>query len=257
MEQLNQILQLPERSLVNKKITKAFFKRNFDLTLTERKLLDDATNIIQIEWLASLKPDQINISGYKDNQTIIEEVQVISVLTNENEFEKNKQRIIDFIQKFIPYHILLCVYNQKEFVINTCDKKINLNDSNRRTIEKYYTTETILWEEISDKQKAFMDSLSFENLDKHSLKTLNDSYLKSITALHAAKHTGEFSDRQIERSKKDVEDLERINKLESEILQLQNQAKKETQLNTQVQINAEVQYRRKEIEIIKQNLTTI
>ena len=67
MESLNQILQLPERCLVNKKITKAFFKRNFDLTLTERKLLDDSAIIIQIDWIASLKPNQINIEGFNNN----------------------------------------------------------------------------------------------------------------------------------------------------------------------------------------------
>ncbi|MES2394860.1 MAG: DUF4391 domain-containing protein [Bacteroidota bacterium] len=254
MEKLNQILQLPERCLVSKKITKTFFKRNFDLTLSEKKLLEDSSAIIKIDWLSSLKPNQVNIEGYTDSQIIFEEIQVISVLTNENDFEKNKQKIIDLVQKFIPYHILLCVYNANEFVLNTCNKRISLNDYNKRTIEKSFITETISIIEPTDKQQAFLTSLAFENLDKHNLKSLYDSYSQCITALQTAKLTGEFIRRPIEQSKQDVGILDRINKLESEILLLQNQANKETQLNTQVKINAEVQFRRKEIEGLKHKL---
>lgn len=254
MEKLNQILQLPERCLVSKKITKTFFKRNFDLTLSEKKILEDASAIIKIDWLASLKPNQVNIEGYADSQIIFEEVQVISVLTNENDFEKNKHKIIDLVQKFIPYHILLCVYNANEFVLNTCNKRISLNDYNKRTIEKSFISESISIIEPTDKQQAFLTSLAFENLDKQNLKSLYDSYSQCIIALQTAKLTGEFINRPIEQSKQDVEILERITKLESEILLLQNQAKKETQLNTQVKINSEVQFRRKEIESLKHKL---
>lgn len=254
MEQLYQILQLPERCLVNKKITKAFFKRNFDLTLSEKKLLEDSSSILQIDWLASLKPNQVNIESFADNQIVFEEVQIISVLINEIDFEKTKQKVIDFIQKFIPYHILLCVYTAKEFALNTCYKKVNLNDSSKRTIEKSFITETISLMEPTDKQQAFLTSMAFENLDKHNLKTLYESYSANITSLKTAEFTGAFVNRPIERSKQDVLQIEEISKLEKEIIVLQNQAIKETQLNVQVKINAEVQSRRVEIVKIKKAL---
>jgi hypothetical protein len=254
VEQLTQLLQLPERCMVNKKITKAFFKRNFDLVLSEKKLLEDSSAFIQIDWLASLKSEQINIEGYNDQQVIFEEVQVISVLSSEKDFERTSQKTIDLVQKFIPYHILLVVFNSKEFVLNTCNKRVSFNDSNKRTIEKKFVTEPILLTNPTNEQQAFLASLSFGNLDKHNLKTLYDSYSQSITALQTSKLTGKYTNRPIERSKLDVEFLERINKLENEILVLQGQAKKETQLNLQVQINTEVQSRRKEIELIKVKL---
>lgn len=244
MELLNQILQLPERSLVNKKITKAFFKRNFDLTLSERKFIDDAAIILQIEWLASLKPEQINIPGYNAEQTIFDEIQIISVQTSDIDFDKNKSKIIEFIQKYIPYHLFLGAYNNKEFILNVSSKRINLNDSSKRTIEKSLTTENISVSEQNEKQKIFLSSLTFSNLDKDNLKTVYDSYSQCITALQTAQLTGTYSNRPIERSKQDIDNLEKIKKLESEIVTLQLNAKKETQLNTQVQINAEVHYRR-------------
>lgn len=254
MNQLNQILQLPERSLVNRKITKAFFKRNFDLTLSERKLLDDASLVQQIDWIASLKPEQVNVVAYLDSSSTFEEVQIVSVLTSEDEFEKVHQKLVDLIQKYLPYHVLLCVYNKNSFVINVCNKRISLKDSNERTTEKSLTTEVFAIIDLTDTQKNFLSNLVFERVDKTNLKTLYESYFKAVTALKAASITGEYSNRPIERSKQDLEGLELIKKFETEIISLQNQARKETQLNLQVKINTEVQYRRKEIETIKEKL---
>ena len=40
----NQILNIPERCLLNKRLTKAFFLKNFDLSGTEKKLLNSIIN---------------------------------------------------------------------------------------------------------------------------------------------------------------------------------------------------------------------
>jgi len=250
MEHILQILQLPERCLVKKKITKAFFKRNFDMSLGERKTLDDASVILQIEWLASLKPEQINIPSHSNAQEVYEEIQVIAVQCGDLNFEKATVKIIDLIQKYIPYHILLFLHCSSGFIVNVASKKISLNDSNKRTIEKSFTSEFIPYSETLPNQTMFVSSLAFSNVSKLDLKTVFESYSKSITLLHTAQVTGEFADRPIERSKVDVNYLERIKKLETEIFALQNQAKKETQLSTQIQINTEVQNKRTEIETI-------
>jgi len=233
--------------MVNKKITKAFFKRNFELTTAEKKLLDDFTIIIQIDWLASVKPENSNIIAYTYEQVIYEEVVIISVQTSDDNFDKNKQKIAELIQKYIPYNILLCIYNNKFFVLNTCDKRINQNDATKRTIEKYYFTENISITKPIEKQKSFIKSLAFSELDKQNLKTFYDSYTSRIIALQAAVLTGIFTIRKNERSKQDVQHLENITQLQSEILTLQNQAIKETQLKIQVQLNTEIQKKRKEI----------
>jgi hypothetical protein len=254
LDRLNQILKFPERSSVNKKITKSFFKKNFDLTAADRKLLEGNSLISQIDWLYSLKPDNVNIKGYSNDRTSFEEIQVIAIFTSDVVLENNKQKIIEFVQKFIPYHILLVVYNEKEFVFNTCDKLINQNDISKRTIVKSFDSEIISINELTEKQQAFIGSLAFENLDKDNLKTLYESFSKSIISLQAANFTGEFINRPIERSKQDILDLDTIAKLEGEIILLQNQANKEFELSAQIKINTEVQFRRKELDKLKRKL---
>jgi hypothetical protein len=252
---LANILQLPDRSLVNKRLTKVFFKRNFDLVLSEKKLLEDTSFIVQMDWLASLKPEQINVNAYKDLNLTFEEIQVITIQVNEEKLNKQSNKLIELIQKLIPYHLLLCVYNDDELVLSTAYKSINQNDSSKRVVNSSQVTEAINFKGPSENQLAFFESLVFDRLLKNDLKTLYESYFSAISALNISTVTGFYETRNVERSKDDVESLITINLLESEIIALQNQAKKETQLSTQVQINSKVQLIKKKLETLKMNLT--
>jgi hypothetical protein len=240
---------------VNKKITKAFFKRNFDLTSAEKTLLDDFNAISAIDWLASVSPANSNINPYKDEQYLFEEVQIITVHTSEPDFEKNHPRITDLIQKYIPYPILIFIVNDHVFVLNACDKKINQNDPSRRTIEKKYSTEPIGQPETSERQQSFLNSLAFSELDKTNLKTFYDSYIQRMIALQAAELRGVFTPRTKDRTQSDMEKLEKIEALQKEIQVLQSQAKKETQLNLRIVLNTQIQEKRKLIEQLKALIT--
>jgi hypothetical protein len=255
MDALNTILQIPERSLVNKKITKAFFKRNFDLTSTEKALLDDSNAISGIDWLASVSPSNSNINPYKDEQYLFEEVQIIVVHTSGSDFERNHQRIADLIQKNIPYPILLCIRQDGVLVLNVCDKKVNQNDSNRRIVEKKYTSESIDLQDATERQRSFLNSIAFSELDKTNLKTYYDSYIQRMIALQAAEVSGVFTPRTKERAQSDIKKLEKIETLQKEIQVLQNEAKRESQLNQRILLNTEIQNRRKLIEQLKALIT--
>jgi hypothetical protein len=143
LNNLTNILQLPESCIVNTKLTKAFFKRNFDLTLSDRKLLDDFSIVVTLDLLASIKTTNSNISSYSEDLMRYVEVLVIAVQTSNEEFEKSKIKIAELIQKYIPYPILLCVYCDNQYILNTADKRINRNEANKRTVEKSYYSENI------------------------------------------------------------------------------------------------------------------
>lgn len=247
LTQLTEILQLPESCIVSSKLTKAFFKRNFELSVAERKLLDDPSAVIQMDLLASIKTANCNIQSCSDEQMQFVEVLVIAAQTSEPDFDKNKQKITDLIQKFIPYPILLCIYCETWLVFNTCDKRINRNEANKRTVEQSYFTETISRTGPNEKQKEFLNSLAFAGMDKQNLKTLFDSYTSRIIALQTAELTGNFTVHNNEHSKQDVQRLENIVRLESEIITLLNQAKKELQLNIQVDLNNRILGKKAEI----------
>jgi hypothetical protein len=251
---IQNILDLPESCLVNMKITKAFFKRNFELTKAERTLLDDFSVVVNIDWIATVNPDNSNVPAFNSNTSTFEEIQIISIKTNQEGLELNNTRIIDLIQKYIPYHVFLITYSDTLTVWNTCLKRINENDNTKRVIEKCLTTEIIDINNLTENQKAFFNGVSFSQIDKTNLNTLYQSYIQQVVALNASILRGEFITRPVERTKQDVIYIEQIANLEKDIVTLTNLAKRETQLSKQVVFNTQIQHKRKKIENLKQLL---
>ena len=237
MEQLNNILQLPPKSLLNKKLTKAFFKRNFPLTLTERKLLDDAGIIQQMELVASIKPNNSNIAAYADETYIFEEIEIITIKLECGTAAKNGHKVIDLIQKYIPYPILLILYDTTGFLYNTASKRVNLKENGKRTIETCLTTPWMQLDHLTSYQQLFLQQCAFEWLDKQNLQTCYQSYETNIASLQVAAITGIFTTRPIERAKADVLKMEALKRLEMEVAIIKKKAATETQLNTQVTLN--------------------
>jgi len=247
----NDIFQFPNRCLLNKRLTKVFFTKNFDLTSSEKKILN--THVSKMEWIASVKPSNSNIPNYKDNIYLFEEIQLMSCSLS-SDSDKIVKTIIDLFQKYIPYQIILIIENETQWVLSTCDKRINKNDVSKRTIENHFTSSPI---EKSDENKTnieFLETLSFSQLNKTNLKTVYQSFTDSIIQLKSSDLTGVFNGSRRDRSKEDLEHLLRIETIQTELISLKSQLKKETQLNSRVSINMEIQRRKQDIENIKNTL---
>lgn len=250
----NKILNIPERSLLNKKLTKAFFLRNFELSATEKKVLNTISNM---DWLASIKPTNSNIPSFKDEQYIFEEVQVMVCTLPENSLKNDIEKCTSLFQKHIPYPILLIIETNDDFVVTACDKRINQNDTSKRTIEAYINSPIISKLYKNELIESFYRALDFDTLDKTNLQTLYKNYSNAIVQFHTALVTGTFAKRSTTRTEEDLKHLENIEKIEKEIITLSNQIKKESQLNTRVSLNVEIQKKRNEIEKIKTLLNTL
>lgn len=256
LNNLTNILQLPGSCIVNTKLTKTFFKRNFDLTLSERKVLDGFSTVVSLDLLASIKTANSNIRSFSDDLMQYIEILFIAVQTSNEEFEKSKIKIAELVQKFIPYPILLCVYSDNKFMLNTCDKRINRNDTNKRTIVRSFYSPVISIDTNNESHQSFLKSLSFSELEKQNLKTLYEDYTRRIIALQRANETTSgFQIRKTEQSKQDVLYLEEISRIQTEIVFLQNLIKKETQLNNQIEINNLLLLKRKQIKGLQHKLT--
>lgn len=254
IEQLIDIFKIPERCLVKKKLTKAFFKRNFDLTLSEKGLLDDFSIVVGMDWIASISPFNSNIpSVYIENRTY-EEIQVIALQTTVESFDRYKTRLIDLVQKYIPYHVVMIVYDSERFVINVYEKTVNANDANKRVLEAKYTTESISLGNLRLNQATFIESLELAQLNKANLATLFQSYIQNIVALQASDIKGDFTAQDISKTEQDVQVLAQIAQLKKDIEKLMKMAQKEPQLNNRVKINQQIQFKRNQINTFENSI---
>jgi len=249
----NQILNIPDRCLLNKRLTKAFFLKNFQLSVVEKKLLN--TNIEQMEWLASIKPSNSNINSIKNTDIAFEEIQVIICTIPIKDFNVNAEKIAILFQKYIPYQLMVIIENDNEFIVNTCDKRINQNDSSKRTIEHHYFTSSLSKLYKNDIIESFFNSLDYSELNKTNLETMYKSYVRAVIQFQTAMVTGKFEKRNQFRSEKDMIDLQVIESIENDIISLKSQLKKESQMNGKVELNIEIQNKRNKIKLIKSKLS--
>jgi hypothetical protein len=210
-----------------------------------------------MEWMASIKPLISNIPEYRDDNYVFEEVQFMICTLTENNLSEFSDKCISLFQKFIPYQIVLIVEDDHGFILNTCDKRINLNDKSKRTIERQISSPVVSKIYTNEITSSFMDSLDFSKQDKISLQRLYKGYMNSIIQFQSSFITGSFNKRTEQRTEEDLKLLELMNTIEKEIIRLTNQLKKETQMNSKVSVNMKIQKLRNEIENIKIKLTTI
>jgi hypothetical protein len=251
----NSIFNIPERSILDKKLTKAFFLKNFDLSAVEKKLLNNS--IQSMDWLASIKPTIANIATVVNSNYAYEEIQIFVCTVGDNQLNELADKCIVLMQKYIPYQMLVIIEDATHFVINASDKRINLNDISKRTIESYSTTKTLSKLHKNEITSSFFGALDFSKLDKTNMETVYKSYIQAIVQFQTASITGSFNKRSHSRTEEDMMLLANIETIEKEIVRLSNQIKKETQLNNRVYLNIEIQNQRKEIENIKNKLGTL
>ena len=249
------ILNLPERSLLQKKLTKAFFLKNFDLSATEKKVLN--SSIVQMEWLASLKPSNCNVYSVINDVVTYEEVQIMICNVGNEKVDEVATSCFQLFQKHIPYNMLVIVENDTEFKLNVCEKRINQNDKTKRTIENQYTSGTISKLYRTEVGDAFFSALDFSKLDKTNLEVLYRGYCNAIVHFNSASVTGVFQARNSARTQDDLVMLNQMEDLERDISRLTNQLKAEKQQNQKVTLNIAIHQKRKLIEDIKIKLSQI
>jgi hypothetical protein len=245
---LHKVLNLPNACWVNQKLPKTFFKRNFDLTLSDRKLLDDFSIIQQMEVMALVNAETANIPAYVDENVSYEEIIILAIQTTNEQFDRQKNKIIDFIQKYFPNPLFLVLYDNQQMVLSVAEKRINSNDASKRVIEKLYVTPTIALPISETNYQDFTTNLAFEKANKLNLQNYYQHFIQCFIGLQTAQINGTFVARPYQRSKEDALLLEEIETLKETIFTLENQAKKETQVAEMVKINTIIQENRNKIQ---------
>ena len=231
---------------------KSFFLQNFDLSAAEKRFLNQ--DIENMTWMASLRPNTVNIPPEQNQTQSFEEIQII-VCQLRVALNEISQKAVELIQKYLPYPVLLIVGDEHEFMFNSADKYINQKDIQKRTIKSYFSTPAINKLYKNEIITALFKALKFSELDKSNLQTTYNSYVEALTRYKAAQHTGRFERKHHSRTRRDMEYLLEIEELEKEIRALVNRIQKESMINKKVELNVKLQQQRQQIEELKQNLS--
>lgn len=248
MENINEFLGLPKSCLVSTRMPKKAFTDNpeFELKKEEKAILKEEVDSIYFEY--SLKPQLLNISKYEDDNVRYEEIEIFKVnINNENKYSK----VCELIQKYIQYPIIIIVEFNNFIRINAAIKKINKVDNSKLIIDEMIYTEWIKKDELTEKEIAFLRSLSINKFNTNNLFTVYEGYANRIRSFIAAKYKNEFEVKSINEVSNDIKILDKITNLENEVISLRNNIKKETNLGAKVELNVKIKKIEKEIESLK------
>lgn len=247
-----QQLGLPEKALLQARIYKKQLLENADLTISDRKWINE--DIESIEWRYTLKPATVAIPKYEDAEREYIEIALLHITLKANTHVK---RLSEVVQRAIPYPLIVVFEHADSLLISLADKRINRADSSKLTVEQFFESG---WLNSSAAQSEvitqFCSSLGFTQLAQLDLYAFYQSIITRFNALEAAKHTGKFTlTADVEADKLRQEHLQTLKQLELQLVSLKAQVKNETQFNRKLEGNVQIKQLKQQIQHITTQLS--
>ncbi len=225
-------MAIPGKCVLNKPLFKKLFQEHADLDITDKKALKD--DIDKIRWVYTLKPSTLNIEPYRDDVREYDEIAIIQIdLTS----IARAQRIASFVNKAIPYPVMLVFSFADTIAISVADKRINQADKSKWVIEDSWITEWFNPDAPNEAQQKFMQDMAVKNLSFVNFYAFYTDIKNRVIALNSSSRSGQYfvvsADGVIDRREK----LIKIAELERKVTELRSMLKKETQFNKKLDLN--------------------
>ncbi|PJB73340.1 MAG: DUF4391 domain-containing protein [Alphaproteobacteria bacterium CG_4_9_14_3_um_filter_47_13] len=242
-------MAIPEKCLLNKPLFKKLFQEHADLDITDKKALKD--DIDKIRWVYTLKPSTLNIEPYRDDVREYDEIAIIQIdLTS----AARAQRIAAFVNKAIPYPVVIIFSFADTMALSVADKRINQADKSKWVIEDAWMTAWFNPDAPNEAQQKFMQDMTIKSLSFVNFYAFYTDIKNRIIALNTADRSGSYTltsgDGMINRA----DSLRQLDRLEQEKAELQNKLAKEKQMGRQVEMTTRIKKMADQINGLKERL---
>lgn len=248
-------LQVPASCVLNKPVYKKMFLDAGVLDAADKACLKDDVN--KIRWLYSFKQSTINIAPYKD---AVREYEEVAILLVELASLKRIKRIAHFMQRSIPYPLIVIFTGHDDgeecLCISLTDKRVNQADKEKWVIEDTVQTG---WISLGGQSKAeidFLQSLSINNLSFKNFWEFYKSLTDRVIALNCAEHSGSFMLEQGAKANGGdrLTKLKELERLDLQKTELANKLKGEKQMGRQIDLNTRIKQIKDQMTAIKGSL---
>ncbi|MDU5945611.1 MAG: DUF4391 domain-containing protein [Paenibacillus macerans] len=212
------MFQLPSSTLVNRKIPKNKFYEKLQANYHLKELFTE--QVESIIWKHKLSKDTIRLEPKED----IEEIQIFEVQLKEQSYSLELLRSMD---KAIPYPILHVLMYEGQAKLAMAYKERNQSDENRSVVRSYHETD---WQPV--------ESIELNILQGLDLKAVYENIIRQLLPIKAKP--------EIELTAV-LERQAQIDKLTQECERLESKIRAEKQFNKKVELNMELQRKRKEL----------
>ena len=242
-------LGIPSKCFLNKTLFKKLFLESGMLDITDKKALKD--DIDKIRWLYTLKPSTINIEPFKDQNREYDEVAILQIDLSS---ATSAKRIAFFVNKAIPYPLILVFTHGDMVALSIADKRINQADKAKWVVGDGWMTPWFNPSAPSQSERQFMTDIAIKNLSFLNFYAFYSDVKSRVIALNSARRSGTYTITTNTDTDARLKNLKRIDELENEMTELRTSLKKETQFNTKLKLNVAVKERQDAITQLEQKL---
>lgn len=246
MNSVLQALNLPPESIVNMRVAKKILAEQAGFAAGDRRSLQDG--IESCVWIAALKPENIAVPAYRDEQREYLEIAVLSLDLRSGARAVN--RIQELVHRAIPYPVLLIARTEGGIVLSVGHKRASLVEKNMVVLENMV--------EAQAENVALLSAMSVPNQPRKNLFAFYQGWLACIQAAKVAAISGQYAPALTLKGQEEQQTaLEKYERLAIEIAGLAAQAKREKQVAKLVALNERIASLRQEKQACAKSLCTL
>lgn len=247
-------LTIPKSCELNKPVFKKLFLENGILDIADKAALKD--DVEKIRWLYTLKPATINIAAHVDSERDFSEVAILQV---ELTATKRLKRIATFMQRSIPYPLVLLFTQGNQVCLALSDKRINQADKQKWVVEEPLYTDWIDLAGPTAAQAAFLEDCNINSFSFANFLSFYKSLTERVIAINCATHSGRYERGEADNienkpSEARLERLRELEKLNLKKAEIAIKLKKEKQLGRQVELNTQIKKINDALEKIRETI---
>lgn len=242
---------LPARTMVGQRVPKKMLAENGAASAADRKLLQE--QIEEITWVAALKPANVGVAEYRDEQRSYLELAVLSLTLRQDKAGKpvNLVRIAELVHRAIPYPVLLLLANGPRLCFSLVhirwaqkeiDKTVLDGDMVQALFEPAKSDrEAIAASQDSSNVQAFLAAVELSRQPQANLFELYQGWQDQLSAWQASAVTGHFeANATPAQAAQRRKALHLCLDLDAQIAGLRSAAAKEKQMARQVAANLKI-----------------
>lgn len=226
-------LTLPPESLIDLRVPKKLLVENGAPTAADKRQINEG--IEEIIWLAALKPVNIGVPAYRDENREYLEIAVLSLSLRP---AGKAIRLQELCHRAIPYPVVLLTRQTDIYMLSLAHKRWSQGE-----VGKIVLDGVVAYCEMTNRDvtAAFLRSLALTEQPRTHLLALYQGWIDCLVAYRSAEITGHF-EKIIDAECRGVrrEALSDYENLTHQIAVLREQAEKEQQINRLVDINLEI-----------------
>lgn len=243
-------LGLPSATLVSQRVPKKMLAENGATTSADRKLLQD--HIEEITWVAALKPTNVGVPEFRDEQRAYLELAVLCVTLRQLDGKSAKvTRMAELVHRAIPYPVVLVLDDGEHLYVSLVHIRWAQQEADRTVLDGELV-QGIFECTSSDDVLAFLSALDLSKQPRSDLLSLYQGWMDTLSAWQAVAVTGRFEANTTPQQAADRRAALRLcRELDTQIASQRATAAKEKQMARQVAANLEIKRLQDEQEVLR------